>query len=146
MGIFGQGEVGRAFQAEAQGEQMQEGGQREPCPETAWLVCDGRMRRSWGSLRSQWASQEMRACVGDLDEERQACVPSPQGQGVGASVEAESGGTGFSPSSSFTSCVALGKSLYLSDPSFLFHGIRNKHLALRDVCSEKYCWVEFFFF
>lgn len=61
-------------------------------------------------------------------------------------MEAESEGTGFSPSSSLIGCVALGKSLYLSDPSFLFCGVRNKHLALRDVCSEKYIWVELFFF
>lgn len=88
----------------------------------------------------------MRACEGDLNEERRAGVPTSPGQGAGASVEAESEGTGFSPSSSLIGCVALGKSLYLSDPSFLFRGVRNKHLALRDVCSEKYIWVELFFF
>lgn len=45
---------------------------------------------------------------------------------------------------SLIDCVALGKSLYLSDPSFLFHSMRNQHLALRDVCSQKCCWAEFF--
>lgn len=40
-----------------------------------------------------------------------------------------------------TGCVALGQSLYLSDPR-----MRNQHLPLRDVYSEKNYWTDFFFF
>lgn len=45
---------------------------------------------------------------------------------------------------SLTGCEALGRSLCLSDPSSLFHSMRQQQLAFRDVCSEQYCWIEVF--
>lgn len=45
---------------------------------------------------------------------------------------------------SLTDCVALGKSLCLSDLSFLFHSMGRQHFAFGGVCSQEYCWVEFF--
>lgn len=135
---------------------MPGGGQSVNKCREAWLVCEGRRRRSWKSLRSQWAwsgDKEQGLCA-DFDEERQGGGPQPSGAGSGAICGCTAVArvsehwmrnlTGLASHlvRSLTVCVALGKSLYLSDPRFLFHSMRSQHLPCRGVPMQKYRGVE----
>ena len=91
-----------------------------------------------------------RVCVGGFGGERESGGPSRQGT-VGEGTATAQGREHWMFPHQLelashlvglrTGCVALGQSLYLSDPR-----MRNQHLPLRDVYSEKNYWTDFFFF
>ena len=115
--------------------------------ERAGLVYEERRRRI---LRSQWARPGDKERVAFVGRDK-VMIPSPRGQEVRASVVTQLGHRAVSvrrerwdPTKlasnlvrSLAGCGALGRRLYLSDPSLLFYRLKNQHFPFRGMCREK---------